>query len=590
MPGYCLLVEPGTRRLAAILVADAVGYSRMMADDEEATLAALRAHRTAIDPVILNHGGRIVKSTGDGVLVEFPSATDALRSAIEVQAVMKARNEDLPASRRMELRLGLNVGDVVVDEAGDVYGDGVNVAARVEPLADPGGIAITSAVLDAVRGKIDADFTDGGEHELKNIPRPVRVWRVGTGRLAPPATPKPVRRTLATVAVLPFDNMSEDAEQEYFADGITEDLLTALSYNRDLGVIARNSTFAYKGSATDVRVVARELDATHVVEGSVRKAGDRVRVTAQLIDAETGHHVWAERYDRKLDDIFELQDELVTAIAAKLSPTLWDAAAKRRMTRDERSLDAWDLTIRGRFEYNKMTVDGLLAGIALFERARELEPDFVAPLSGAAGAWLVLGVHGWRDGGTNPIERGLALAEAVKKHDSDDYWALSTLAAASVMSGRPTDGLQYARRMIEANPHASAGFHMLGANLTAIGHLEEAIAASTEAWRLAGHEPMRYDIANDLAYGHYLAGAYDAALTWGEQAIALVPGYFQTLVLLAAACGQLDRIEEGRRYVDAVLAARPDFSCARYRSRIVYRRDQDRDHIVDGLVKAGLPA
>jgi adenylate cyclase len=581
-------VEPGTRRLAAILIADVVGYSRMMAADEDGTLSALRAHRTAIDPIVLNHGGRIVKSTGDGVLVEFPSAREAVSGAVEIQDLMRIRADELPASRRMQLRIGINLGDVVVDETGDVYGDGVNVAARLEGIAPPGGIAISDAVYAAVRGSAGATFVDRGHHELKNIPEPVRVWMLGT----PAETTQPDaarRRTIATVAVLPFDNMSGDPDQAYFADGITEDLLTAVSYDADLAVVARNSTFAYKGRATDIRTIARELDATHIVEGSVRKSGTRVRVTAQLIDAETGHHVWAERFDRELVDIFDLQDELVESITVRLRPAFWDAAGRRRATGDARSFDAWDLTIRGQFHLNTHTLDGFEKSIEFFERARAIEPDLVAAIAGSAGAWLLLAISGWRREGVNPWERGLVDAETAYRLAPDDYAALGSIAAATNVTGEPERGIAITRRMIELNPHASFGYHMLGANLNVAGRQEEAVSALTDAWRLGRHEPIRYDIANDLAYSHYMLHNYDAAVTWGQQAIRLHPRYLQSHLALAAALAQLNRLDEAHRHVAAVMRAQPDFSCARYRGRILYLNDDDRDHIVDGLHKAGLP-
>jgi TolB-like protein len=395
---------------------------------------------------------------------------------------------------------------------------------------------------------------------------------------------------LATVAVLPFDNMSDDAEQEYFADGITEDLLTALSYDRNLAVVARNSTFAYKGSATDIRTIARQLDATHIVEGSVRRAGNRVRVTAQLVDAETGHHIWAERYDRELADIFELQDELVDALTAKLRPTFWNAAEKRRAGGEARSFDAWDLTIRGHFETNKQTTDGLLKGIELFDRARELEPDFAAPIAGAALAWMHLAFSGWRGENINPWERGFRDAETAYQLDGDDYSALTALAGAENVSGRPDEGARHARRMIELNPHAASGYHMLGLSRLVRGECDEAIAAQTEAWRLGRYEPWHYDTGNDLAYSHYMAGNYEAALTWGQRSLDLREDYLQAHLILAATYAQLDRAADGQRHVETVLRFRPDFSCTKHRSRLVYIRDEDRDHLIAGLEKAGLPA
>jgi adenylate cyclase len=582
-------VDSGERRLAAIVVADVVGYSAMMAEDEDGTLSALRAHRNAIDPVILNNAGRIVKGTGDGVLLEFPSAVAALNAAVEVQDLMRERNKDLPESRQMQFRIGINVGDIVIDDTGDVFGDGVNVAARIESVADPGGVSITNAAFEAVRDKVDVEFADDGEHDLKNIPRPVRVWKVGSATSTPPLKTKPAKRALATVAVLPFDNMSDDPEQEYFADGIAEDLLTALSYDQNLAVVARNSTFAFKGRAGDIRSVARELDATHVVEGSVRKAGSRVRVTAQLIDAETGHHIWAERYDRDLVDIFELQDELVDSITAKLRPAFWETAETRRATLDSKSVDAWDLTIQGQFQANTRTLEGFLKGVKLFDSARELEPTLVAPVAGSAEAWLSLAFFGWRSEDVNPWEKGLAAAEDAYRLDPNNYGALVAVSAAKIVTGSPDEGAKYARRAIEINPHAANGYHFLALSLTVGGKPQESIPASTQAWRLSQYEHWHHDTANDLAYSHYLIGNYEAALTWGQQSLHLFDDFLQVHIVLAATYAQLGRTEEGQQHVEAVLRARPDFSCAKHKSRLIYTREEHRDHIIDGLLKAGLP-
>lgn len=576
------------RRLAAVVFVDVVGFSRMMADDEEGTLAAMRAHRNVTDPVVLNHGGRIVKGTGDGMLLEFPSATAALRAAVEMQELMQSRNKELPESRRMHLRVGVNLAEVVVDETGDIFGDGVNVAARVEPLAEVGGISITNAVRDAVRGKFDVALTDDGEHALKNIPNPVRIWKVGASASAPQRV-IPATRSVATIAVLPFENMSADADREYFADGITEDLLTALSYDKNLAVVARNSTFAYKGAEVSIRTIARELDATHVVEGSVRRAGDRVRVTAQLIDAETGHHVWAERYDRELDDIFALQDELVDAIAARLRPSLWEAANDRRSGHDRKSTDAWDLYLRGQYELNKHSIDGFLSSLELFDQARELEPDFLAPVVASASAWMLLALNGWRQDDIDPWTRGIAAANDAYRLDSDDYGALATMAGASTITREPDKGLRHAQRAIEINPQGFSGFHMLGANLNAAGRPKDALEALTQAWRRGRHEPFRYDIANDLLWSHYMIGNYDAALSWGQQAVQLNNIYLQAHLGLAATYAQLEKIEAGQPHVDKILESRPNFSVAKYRTRILYRGNEHKDHIVAGLLSAGLP-
>lgn len=561
----------------------------MMAGDENGTLAAFRAHRNAVDPVILNHGGRVVKGTGDGMLVEFGSAVSAVRAAFAVQDLMRARNSVIPESRRMEFRIGINLGDVVGDETGDVFGSDVNVAARIEALAPPGGVCITHVVREAIRGKVEVEFDDGGEHQLKNIPHPVRVWTTGSSARAAAGGGQFLRRVVATVAVLPFDNLSDDPDQAYFADGITEDLLTALAHDRELAVIARNSSFAYRETAIDVRTLARELDATHVVEGSVRKLGNQLRVTAQLIDAETGYHVWAERYDRAVADVFDLQDEIVEAITARLRPSLLKAAGERRMHRSGQSLDAWDLTLRGRYQFNKHTIEGFLASIHLFGQARQLEPGLAAPIAGEAAAWGFLALWGWRGEDVNPFERSITAATEAHAAADDDRLALSVLASAALFLGQPAAGAGHARRMIELNPFAADGHHLLGANLAVAGEWADAIDASTHAWRLGRHDPVRYDTANDLAYAHYMMANYEAALTWGRQSIELNSGYLQAHLVLAATYARLTRAGEGRPHVDAVLEARPEFSCVKHWSRMLYLRHQDRDHIVKGLLAAGLP-
>ncbi len=577
----------GTRRLAAIVFADVVGFSRLMAEDEDGTLASLRAHRAAIDPVMLNHGGRIVKTTGDGILVEFPSASAAVSASAEAQQLMQDRNSGLMQSRRMQFRIGVNLAEVLADDTGDVYGDGVNVAARVEAAADPGGVALTAAVREAVRGKVDVTLVDDGLHELKNIPEPVRLWKVG-GSDGRDHTRHAGERLIGVVAVLPFENMSRDPEEDYFADGITEDLITALSHAPFLGVVARNSTYAYRGTSKDVRTIARELDATHVVEGSVRKAGDRVRVTAQLIDAETGRHVWAERYDRDLIDIFDLQDELVDAIAARLRPAVWDAAAETSTTKPQRSLNAWDLYLQGMHEYNKHSNDGFLAGAELFTKSLEVDPSFAVAAAGLASCWLMLAINGWRGEGVDPWAMGFETVDRAYELDNNHPDVLAAVAATAAVRGEIERGLRAAKRAVEVNPQAFMGHHMLGAVLNAAGRPAEAIEALTAAWRLGRHEPFRYDIANDLAWAHYMLESYDAALAWGQQALETNPRYLQSHLALAATLGQLGRAEEATPHVAAILEARPNFSVARYRTRIIYSGEDRKDRIVEGLVKAGL--
>jgi adenylate cyclase len=390
-----LATERVERRLAAILAADVAGYSRLIGADEEGTLARLRGHRAElIDPKIAEHRGRIVKTTGDGMLVEFASVVDALRCASEVQAAMTERNAAAPADSRIEFRIGIHQGDIVVEDE-DIFGDGVNIAARLEGLAEPGGICVSARVQEDVAGRLELAFEDIGERELKNIARPVRVFRVAPKQNAQPSEPS---ATLPlpdkpSAAVLPFNNMSSDPEQEFFADGIAEDVITALSRYPSLFVIARNSSFTYKSRSVDVKQVGRELGVRYVLEGSLRKSGNRIRVTAQLVEAETGKHVWAERYDRDLADIFAVQDEIAHAVAIAVAPAIADAERQRAMRKPPGSLDAWAAYQRGLWHLSKATADDNALAQKFLQQAIDLDPTFAGGYTGFAWAQFQAAVH-----------------------------------------------------------------------------------------------------------------------------------------------------------------------------------------------------
>jgi adenylate cyclase len=376
------------RRLTAILAADMAGYSRLMGADEEGTLDRLKAIRREIsDPKIAGHHGRIVKTTGDGLLVEFGSVVDAVRCAVEVQQTMAEHNVDIPAEQRIEFRIGINLGDIILEDD-DIFGDGVNVAARLEALAEPGGICVSRVVRDQVRDKLDVAFEDLGEQEVKNIARPVRVFRIRAITPAVDAQGAPAPALALpdkpSIAVLPFANMSNDPEQEFFADGIAEDIITALSRYPSLFVIARNSCFTYKGHAVDVKQVGRELGVRYVLEGSLRKSGNRIRVTAQLVEAETGNHVWAERYDRDLADIFAVQDEITEAVTIAIAPAIAEAERQRAMRRPPESLDAWAAYQRGLWHLCKVTEEDFTIALKLFETGTHLDPGFAGCYSGLA--------------------------------------------------------------------------------------------------------------------------------------------------------------------------------------------------------------
>jgi TolB-like protein/class 3 adenylate cyclase len=422
------------RRLAAILAVDVAGYSRLMGEDEEGTLAALREVRRGLgDPKITEHRGRIVKTTGDGLLVEFASVVDAVRCAVEVQREMMARNADVPAGRRIEFRMGINVGDIIIEE-GDIFGDGVNIAARLEALAEPGGICVSRVVRDQVRDKLAFTFEDMGEQKVKNIVRPVRIHRVRidespaalstvlpeAGSPALPDKPPLALPDKPSIAVLPFQNMSGDPEQDYFADGMVEEIITALSRIRWLFVIARNSSFTYKGQAVDVKQVGRELGVRYVLEGSVRKGGSRVRITAQLIEAETGAHLWADRFDGSMEDVFDLQDRVASSVAGVIEPALQAAEIRRAGQRPTDDLTAYDLYLRALQCTQNWDRDGTIQAVLLMEQAATRDPQFGAALALAACCHLMLSLNGWTEKPEISRLAGIDLARKALRAAGDD--------------------------------------------------------------------------------------------------------------------------------------------------------------------------
>ena len=579
------------RRLAAIAVIDVVGYSTMMAEDEEGTHAAFKAHRNDIDPILLNHGCRIVKGTGDGYLVEVSSVVEALQAAVEIQELMAERNASVSETRAMELRIGINLGDIIFEDDGDVYGDGVNVAARLEGLADPGGICVSESVRHQVGNRLDVRFEDLGDVPVKNIPDPVHAWRVTLdGHTAPrPAPAATGSYRLAAIAVLPFDNMSESDEDEYLTDGITEDLITALARYPDLQVLARNSTFAYKGQAKDVRRIARELDATHVVEGSVRRSGDRIRVTAQLIEAESGHHVWAERFDRELSDVFALQDEIVHEIAGRVHPALDRAEGEKRPDRPQ-ELDVWDLFIRGRWHFNGGTKDELMEAIPLFEAAVERDSTFVDAYTFLGATWFELFIQRWRVEGRKPIDELAEVAETLYRIAPGEGSAAGMLAMVRANAGDFDQASHLARNAVELAPNQAMVVLWAGGAWVRTADFTDAVEWLSRGWRGAEHEPWRHVIATNLAFAHYLEGRYDAALAWGLQGTSAGPESLQAWAITAATLGQLGRPDDARPYIGFMMANRPDLTVEQFARNLRWRRQDDMDHYFNGLRKAGLPS
>jgi adenylate cyclase len=558
--------EPRTaRRLAAILAADVAGYSRLMGADEEGTLAALKGHRRElVDPLISQHQGRIVKTTGDGLLIEFASIVDAVRCAVVLQQGMKDRNANLDESQCVRFRIGINVGDVIVDE-GDIFGDGVNVAARLEALAEPGEICVSATVREHVGEKLPIGFADLGEHIVKNIARPVHVFRIDT-RVAPEtaAQSKPETAMLAlpdrpSIAVLPFANMSGDPEQEYFSDGMVEDIITGLSRIKWLFVIARNSSFVYKGKSVDVKQVGRELGVRYLLEGSVRKASNRVRVTGQVVEAVTGRHVWAERYDRTLEDIFALQDELTTSVVAAIEPSLRQAEVERVKRKRPDNLDAYDLLLRAVPDVWPAMPDGAVKALPLLERALGLEPDYAAAHGFSAWCHEILFVRG----GAREEDRLGAIrhAHAAIAHGRDDATAL---ALGGFALGLVAHDREAACRAFEAalalSPSCSLAYGFGSVVMAVAGEADRGIDWGERALRLSPLDPINYGPCFAIAVGHIQRGDDEAAAGAASKCFQANPNFSFAHMLLAATHAKLGHTDAAREAAARVLQLEPGFS------------------------------
>jgi adenylate cyclase len=555
------------RRLAAIVSTDVVGYSRLMGVDEADTLARMKAHRRDLwAPEIDRHGGRIVGSAGDSLLIEFASAVSAVECCLAVQQGMAEREAGQSDATRMLLRIGINIGEVVVD-GDDIFGDGVNVAARLEALSPAGGICLSGKVHDEIEGKVATVFEDTGPQDVKNIARPVQVWRWPAGDAAVPAPHGgigaiPTLSDMPPIAVLPFDNMSGDAEQDYFSDGLTEDLITALTHWRTFPVIARNSCFAYKNKATDIKQVARELGAGYVIEGSVRKGGSRVRINAQLIDGLNGHHLWAEKYDRELDDIFELQDEIVQQIAAVVAPELDKAALQQSTGKQPDDLAAWDMCLRGKQLVRGNTPESNANARELFLRAIALRPNYADAYAGLAQSFnqdVITGTAADRAGAaTQAME---AAASAVRADDSSS-WAHHELSTAYQLLGRLDDALAEGRLAVKLNPYDAYTLHALG-NKSDLAGDPGGIGLMEKAQRLNPEDAQRHTHLTFLARAYVAAGQYEAAVERARQAVRRRPDYAPAHYILAVASGHLGRLDEARAALAACDAHSPGFVASR---------------------------
>jgi adenylate cyclase len=575
------------RRLAAILAADVVGYSRLMQADETGTLSRLKDMREKVlDPAIAEYGGRIVKTTGDGLLAEFPSAVDAVQCAADLQTTMQALSAADALDRRLQLRIGINLGDIIIDDQ-DIYGDGVNIAARLEGLAAPGGICVSGTVRDHTGGKVEIELVDGGECELKNIGKPVHVWHWSPSHGDAPVPDRRLVRSRPTIAVLPFDNISGDPQQDYFADGLTEDLITALTHWRSFPVVARNSTFTYKGKATDVPQAARELGANYVVEGSVRKAGQRVRVTAQLIDGATGHHVWAERYDRDLEDIFLLQDELTHRIAAVLAPEVSRAELKRSAAKRPNDLDAWDHCLRGEALLARYSIEGAHEARAHFDNAIALDPAYSDAFTGLAHSYtqqVRLAATGDR---AVLLQHAIDAAKRAIELDPESSRAHFALSTAYLLHDEQDLALAEAHLAVDLNPNDPEILHALG-NKSDLAGDPAGIGRMELAQKLNLRDPSAHVHLAFLARAYVNARNPEAAIAKARAAIHRSPEYPPAHYILAIALAHAGRADDAAAALQRCEDLSPGFVASRADWR-PYTDQESNKHLDAGLKKAMAP-
>ena len=579
------------RRLAAVLAADVVGYSRLMERDEDRTLARLKVHRKEfIEPLIAEHQGRVVKLMGDGALCELASVVDAVRCAIFIQQGMAERERDVPEDERICFRIGINLGDVIHEADGDLYGDGVNVAARLEQLCEPGGVVVSGTAYDHLRGKLGRGLEYLGEQQLKNIERPVRVYRVIGGAAAPSGPPVLSLPDRPSIAVLPFQNMSVDVEQDYFADGMVEDITTALSRMRWLFVIARNSSFTYKSRAVDVKQVGRELGVRYVLEGSVRKAGNRVRITGQLIDASTGVHLWADHFDGELADIFDLQDQVTASVVGAIAPKLEQAEIERAKRKPTESLDAYDYFLRGMAAFHQFTKPSNAEALALFSRAIELDPDFASAYGMAARCYLQRKGFGWVADREREIVEAERLARRGADLGRDDAVALCAAGFVLVLVvGDLDDGAALIDRALVLTPNLAWAWHFSALTQAFLGEPEAAIEHATRAMRLSPQDPQMFGMQTATAFAHFFSACHDEASSWAEMAVREQPNFFMATCVAAASAALAGRVPEAEKAMTRLRQLNPALRLSNLKDLLPFRRPENFDRWSMGLRKAGLP-
>jgi TolB-like protein/class 3 adenylate cyclase len=586
------------RRLAAVLAADVAGYGRLVSTDEEGTIGQLKAHRALLfDPKLVEHNGRLVKTTGDGLLAEFASVVDAVRCAVEVQRGMVARNAEVPEDKRIEFRIGVHVGDIIIEDD-DIFGDGVNVAARLEGLAEPGGICVSARVQEDAEGRLDVGFIDDGERQLKNIARPVRVYWVslngartptGAGGAAP-AAGAGAAPDMPSIAVLPFQNMSADPDQDYFADGMVEDIITGLSRYRNIFVIARNSTFTYKGRAVDVKQVGRELGVRYVLEGSVRRAGSRIRITGQLIDAATAAHIWAERFEGEIEDMFDLQDRVAANVVGAIVPQLRQAEIDRAKRKPTESLDAHISYMRGIASFQRWGREAIDEALRLAHRAIELDPNYSTPYGLAVSCYVVRKANGWMADPGQEIAETARLTARAAEVGRDDAFALSSsgFAVANIL-GDLDAGAALIDRALALTPNYSLALVQSGYVRVWLGEPDLAIEQLQQAIRLSPVDSLMFMMQTAMAFAHFIAGRYDEAYGWAEKALQRNPFVSPATRIAVASAALLGRSGEAAKYLALLRQLDPGLVVSNLKERVNLRRPDDLARLAEGLRKAGLP-
>jgi len=581
------------RRLAAILAADVAGYSRLMGVDEEGTLTRLNAHlREFLEPTITEHRGRIAKRTGDGILIEFVSAVDAIRCALQTQRGMAQRNTGVSNDQSIEIRIGIHVGDIIIED-GDIFGDGVNIAARLESIAQPGGICISDDTYRQVRDKIDVKFEDSGEHELKNIARPVRVYQWG-----PEAPRSAVKESTGvftlpdrpSIAVLPFQNMSGDPEQEYFADGMVDEIITSLTRIQWLVVTARTSTFAFKGQNKDIRDIARRLNVRYVLEGSVRKSRDRVRIIGQLIDADSGAHIWADRIDGTMEDIFDLQDRITESVVGAIEPKLQHAEIERAKRKRPESMDAYDYYLRALPSSYRPAPNESAEALRLLEEGFAIDPHY--PPANALGAWLYFYrvAATWS---TSPQEdriKAVRLARAAI--DYGDGYPLVLALGGFLLASMGKDvaiGVSAINRAVEMSPNSAVVLQHAGWTSTFTGDQDRALGYLKTAIRLSPSDPLTYRALTGAAAASVLAGRFEDAVKFGEEARRLFARWGPTFRFLAAAYAQLGETHKATAALANLFNLEPAVTISHLQSFLPYQNEEQAERLWSGLRKAGMP-